>query len=123
MEKNRISKVDLIFENDGTLVNTVLDKVKKMNPDDIIMEMIDSGLKGRGGAGFPTGLKWKFTKAENSYDKYVVCNADEGEAGTFKDREILDRVPEIVFTGMAVQDMRLVQEKDICTSEQNIIFY
>jgi [NiFe] hydrogenase diaphorase moiety large subunit len=102
MEKNRISKVDLIFENDGTLVNTVLDKVKKMNPDDIIMEMIDSGLKGRGGAGFPTGLKWKFTKAENSYDKYVVCNADEGEPGTFKDREILDRVPEKVFTGMAV---------------------
>lgn len=102
MEKNRISKVDLIFENDGTLVNTVLDKVKKMNPDDIIMEMIDSGLKGRGGAGFPTGLKWKFTKAENSYDKYVVCNADEGEPGTFKDREILDRVPEKVFAGMAV---------------------
>lgn len=102
MEKNRISKVDLIFENDGTLVNTVLDKVKKMNPDDIIMEMIDSGLKGRGGAGFPTGLKWKFTKAENSYDKYVVCNADEGEPGTFKDREILDRVPEKVFAGMTV---------------------
>lgn len=62
--------------------------------DDIINEIIDSGLKGRGGAGFPTGLKWKFTKNEDSDVKYVICNADEGEPGTFKDRQIIEMVPE-----------------------------
>ncbi|MDD2635596.1 MAG: NADH-ubiquinone oxidoreductase-F iron-sulfur binding region domain-containing protein [Bacteroidales bacterium] len=102
MKNEKLTKVDLIFESDGTCVTTVLDKVRAMDQDDIIMEMIDSGLKGRGGAGFPTGLKWKFTKAENSFDKYVVCNADEGEPGTFKDREILDTVPEKVFVGMTI---------------------
>jgi [NiFe] hydrogenase diaphorase moiety large subunit len=51
---------------------------------------------------FLTGLKWKFTKNEDSDVKYVICNADEGEPGTFKDREILDRVPEKVFVGMAI---------------------
>ncbi|MDR2009609.1 MAG: hypothetical protein LBQ22_03925 [Bacteroidales bacterium] len=102
MEKNKLTKVDLIFEDDGKCPTGVLDKVKSMNPDEIIMNMIDSGLKGRGGAGFPTGLKWKFTKGENSFDKYVVCNADEGEPGTFKDREILDKVANKVYTGMAI---------------------
>jgi [NiFe] hydrogenase diaphorase moiety large subunit len=102
MENKKLTKVDLIFENDGTCASSVLDKVLATQPDDIIMNMIDSGLKGRGGAGFPTGLKWKFTKAENSYDKYIVCNADEGEPGTFKDREILDKVSCKVFTGMTI---------------------
>ncbi|MDD4150396.1 MAG: NADH-ubiquinone oxidoreductase-F iron-sulfur binding region domain-containing protein [Bacteroidales bacterium] len=102
MENKRLTKVDLIFENDGTCATTVLDKARAMSQDDIIMEMIDSGLKGRGGAGFPTGLKWKFTKAEDSFDKYIVCNADEGEPGTFKDREILDTVPAKVFAGMTI---------------------
>ncbi|MDD2385554.1 MAG: NADH-ubiquinone oxidoreductase-F iron-sulfur binding region domain-containing protein [Bacteroidales bacterium] len=102
MKDKKLTKVDLIFENDGTCATTVLDKVRAMAQDDVIMEMIDSGLKGRGGAGFPTGLKWKFTKAENSFDKYIVCNADEGEPGTFKDREILDTVPEKVFVGMTI---------------------
>ena len=102
MEKNKLTKVDLIFEDDGKCASDILDKVLTTTPDDIIMNMIDSGLKGRGGAGFPTGLKWKFTRSENSYDKYIVCNADEGEPGTFKDREILDRVPCKVFTGMTI---------------------
>ncbi|HEX2921100.1 MAG TPA: NADH-ubiquinone oxidoreductase-F iron-sulfur binding region domain-containing protein, partial [Bacteroidales bacterium] len=62
----------------------------------------DSGLKGRGGAGFPTGMKWKFTAAEKESEKYVVCNADEGEPGTFKDREILDRVAYKVYGGMVI---------------------
>ncbi len=64
--------------------------------------MLDSGLKGRGGAGFPTGLKWKYTAAEKEPEKYIVCNADEGEPGTFKDREILDRVAYKVYGGMAI---------------------
>ncbi|MDP2423064.1 MAG: NADH-ubiquinone oxidoreductase-F iron-sulfur binding region domain-containing protein [Bacteroidales bacterium] len=102
MEK-KVKKVDIIFE---TALDTspldVLDKTLQRSADDIILELIDSGLKGRGGAGFPTGLKWKFTKNEDSDTKYVICNADEGEPGTFKDREILDRVPEKVFTGMTI---------------------
>lgn len=102
MEKNKLTKVDLIFENDGKHPTEILNKVILMNPDEIIMDIIDSGLKGRGGAGFPTGLKWKFTKNENSYEKYVVCNADEGEPGTFKDREILDKVASKVYVGMTI---------------------
>jgi len=56
-----------------------------MKSSEIIQQVLDSGLKGRGGAGFPTGLKWKYTAAVKEPEKYVVCNADEGEPGTFKD--------------------------------------
>lgn len=102
MEKN-LKKVDIIFEtSDRCTPLEVLEKTLKRSPDDIILDLIDSGLKGRGGAGFPTGLKWKFTRNETSDVKYVICNADEGEPGTFKDREILDRVPEKVFVGMVI---------------------
>lgn len=98
-----IKKVDIIFEiGDDYCALDVLDKALARSADDIILDLIDSGLKGRGGAGFLTGLKWKFTKNEDSDIKYVICNADEGEPGTFKDREILDRVPEKVFVGMAI---------------------
>jgi [NiFe] hydrogenase diaphorase moiety large subunit len=102
MENSRPKRVDTIFLMEGVDPIKVVETTIKKSPDDIILEMIDSGLKGRGGAGFPTGLKWKFTRNEDSYDKYVICNADEGEPGTFKDREILDRVPEKVFAGLAI---------------------
>lgn len=100
MEKQGLTKVDLIFENINS--EEVLLKGFRMSSDEIIQEMLDSGLKGRGGAGFPTGMKWKFTAAEKSPEKYIVCNADEGEPGTFKDREILDRVSNKVHGGMAI---------------------
>jgi [NiFe] hydrogenase diaphorase moiety large subunit len=102
MENTRPKRVDIIFLMEGIEPIKVVEEAIKKSPDDIILDMIDSGLKGRGGAGFPTGLKWKFTRNEDSYDKYVICNADEGEPGTFKDREILDRVPEKVFAGLAI---------------------
>jgi len=103
MENTTLKKVDIIFEWDEKFTPLdVLDKTLKRTPDDIILDLIDSGLKGRGGAGFPTGLKWKFARNEDSDVKYVICNADEGEPGTFKDREIVDRVPEKIFTGMAI---------------------
>ncbi|MGC9331136.1 MAG: NADH-ubiquinone oxidoreductase-F iron-sulfur binding region domain-containing protein [Bacteroidales bacterium] len=102
MDAKKLNKVDLIFDKEGYNAIEVLDKTLERSPDDIINDMIDSGLKGRGGAGFPTGLKWKFTRAEDDPVKYVICNADEGEPGTFKDREILDKVPGKVFTGMAI---------------------
>ena len=99
-QQNSVTKVDLIFKEIDildTLKNTL-----KLSQDHIIKELIDSGLKGRGGAGFPTGFKWALTLKQNEDIKYVVCNADEGEPGTFKDREILERVPEKVFVGMAM---------------------
>jgi [NiFe] hydrogenase diaphorase moiety large subunit len=102
MENNKLKLVDIIFDTEACDTGAILDKVLKRTPEDIINEMIDSGLRGRGGAGFPTGLKWKFTRSEDSFDKYIICNADEGEPGTFKDREILERVPNKVFTGMAI---------------------
>lgn len=98
-----IKKVDIIFQmGDDYNPLDVLDKALLRSADEIILDLIDSGLKGRGGAGFLTGLKWKFTRNEDSDVKYVICNADEGEPGTFKDREILDRVPEKVLVGMAI---------------------
>jgi [NiFe] hydrogenase diaphorase moiety large subunit len=98
-----LKKVDIIFEKcDDYSPLEILDKELARSADDIILDLIDSGLKGRGGAGFLTGLKWKFTKNMDSDIKYVICNADEGEPGTFKDREILDQVPEKVFVGMAI---------------------
>ncbi len=100
MENNGLNKVDLIFEKIDA--KEVLTKAYKMSSNEIIQNMLDSGLKGRGGAGFPTGLKWKYTAAENSPEKFIVCNADEGEPGTFKDREILDRVSSKVHGGMAI---------------------
>ena len=62
----------------------------------------DSDLKGRGGAGFPTGMKWGFCAAEKADQKYIICNADEGEPGTFKDRVILTRFADLVFEGMTI---------------------
>ncbi|GAB1405104.1 hypothetical protein MASR1M74_22830 [Lentimicrobium sp.] len=102
MEK-KLKKVDIIFEIDKTCSPfAVLEKTLQRPAEEIILDLIDSGLKGRGGAGFPTGLKWKFTRNEPGEVKYVICNADEGEPGTFKDREILDRVPEKIFVGMTI---------------------
>jgi len=93
-------KVDLIFQPcDG---QAVVDKVMALAPAAIIDVITASDLRGRGGAGFPTGLKWRFAASTASERKFVICNADEGEPGTFKDREILQRVPEKVFTGMLI---------------------
>lgn len=95
-----LTKVDLIFEK--VEAKQVLKKAYEMTSEEIIRQVLESGLKGRGGAGFPTGLKWKYTAAEKDPEKYVVCNADEGEPGTFKDREILDRVAYKVYGGMVI---------------------
>lgn len=100
MENKVLNKVGLIFESIDP--KEVLTKAFNMSKDEVIQQVLDSGLKGRGGAGFPTGLKWKYTAAEKDPEKYIVCNADEGEPGTFKDREILDRVSYKVYGGMAI---------------------
>jgi len=79
-----------------------LKKALEMSRVDIIDTVRDSKLKGRGGAGFPTGVKWNFAAAEKHPRKYIICNADEGEPGTFKDRLILSEYPELVLDGMTI---------------------
>jgi len=81
---------------------TALARSLTMSPEAVIDEIKKSNLVGRGGAGFPTGLKWDFCRREKSDHHYVVCNADEGEPGTFKDRVILTEMPQLLFEGMAV---------------------
>lgn len=76
--------------------------VRTMKPEEVVAEIKASGLRGRGGAGFPTGLKWSFMPAKLPIQKYLVCNSDEGEPGTFKDRDILRYNPHIVIEGMAI---------------------
>jgi len=93
-------RVNLIFREDN--IDRIVEKVLKTEPDRIIEEIKDSGLRGRGGAGFPTWIKLKGAKEADSAIKYVVCNADEGEPGTFKDREIIEKKAEKILAGMMV---------------------
>ncbi len=74
----------------------------EMTPDQIIKEVLDSGLRGRGGAGFPTGLKWKFCAQSPGNVKYVLCNADEGDPGAFMDRSVLEADPHSLLEGMVI---------------------
>lgn len=98
---HQLKRVDFIFRNENDWEKVLSTTIKKKRQD-LINELISSELKGRGGAGFPTGLKWKLTSESKEKQKYVICNADEGEPGTFKDREILSRVPYKVLTAMAI---------------------
>jgi NADH-quinone oxidoreductase subunit F len=74
----------------------------EMKPEQIVKEILDSGLRGRGGAGFPTGLKWQFAAQSQSDVKYVLCNADEGDPGAFMDRSVLEADPHTVLEGMVI---------------------
>jgi len=100
MKQQYIKRVELIFEKVDC--REIMGTIMGMDPDAICQEVLDSDLKGRGGAGFPTGMKWRFAAQEKDPVKYIVCNADEGEPGTFKDRQILDEVPGKVLCGMAI---------------------
>lgn len=76
--------------------------LQSMTPEDLISDIIDSGLRGRGGGGFPTGLKWKMTRASKGDKKYVICNADEGDPGAFMDRSIMEGDPFSVIEAMTL---------------------
>ena len=76
--------------------------LKEMTPEDVIKTILDSGLRGRGGGGFPTGRKWQFARNSVSDKKYVVCNADEGDPGAFMDRSVLEGDPHAVLEAMAI---------------------
>jgi len=95
-----LKRVDLIFEKSNT--REVLEKALKMKPDKIIKEMLDSGLRGRGGAGFPTGMKWSFLDFKSGKPIYLICNADEGDPGAFMDRNVLEGDPHSVIEGMII---------------------
>ncbi|MDO5349982.1 MAG: NADH-quinone oxidoreductase subunit NuoF [Lachnospiraceae bacterium] len=94
---------EVIDEYIGTGGYEALGKVlTEMTPDDVIQTLLDSGLRGRGGGGFPTGLKWKLAKQNDADQKYVCCNADEGDPGAFMDRSVLEGDPHVVLEAMAI---------------------
>lgn len=74
--------------------------LKTMSPDEVVEEVKKSGLRGRGGAGFPTGMKWSFLAKPEGVPRYLVCNADESEPGTFKDRYLMEKIPHLLVEGM-----------------------
>jgi len=76
--------------------------LKELAPDQVIEIVKKSGLRGRGGAGFPTGLKWSFIPKDPKIPKYLCCNADESEPGTFKDRQLMDRDPHQMIEGLII---------------------
>lgn len=85
------------------LANTL----KNLTPDAVVEEVKKSGLRGRGGAGFPTGMKWSFLAKPEGIPRYVVCNADESEPGTFKDRYLMERIPHLLVEGMILSSYAL----------------
>jgi NADH-quinone oxidoreductase subunit F len=96
------------YENAGGYKN--LEKALAMSAEDVLEEVKTSGLRGRGGAGFPTGMKWTFAKVDPKFPKYLMCNADEGEPGTFKDRPILEKNPHLLIEGMVISGHALGAE-------------
>ncbi|WP_313130206.1 NADH-quinone oxidoreductase subunit NuoF [Anaerocolumna sp.] len=94
---------ECIEEYIGTGGYEALGKVlTEYTPDQVIQSLLDSGLRGRGGGGFPTGLKWKLAKGNDADQKYVCCNADEGDPGAFMDRSVLEGDPHVVLEAMAI---------------------
>ncbi len=86
---------------------STLQKSLGMKQEDIVEEVKKSGLRGRGGAGFPTGMKWSFLAKPEGVARYLVCNADESEPGTFKDRYMMERLPHLLIEGMAIGSFAL----------------
>ncbi len=86
---------------------TAIEKALKMKPEEIVEEVKKSGLRGRGGAGFPAGMKWSFIAKPPGVPRYLVCNADESEPGTFKDRFLMEKKPHILIEGMIISSFAL----------------
>lgn len=84
-----------------------VEKALKMAPGEIVEEVKKSGLRGRGGAGFPTGLKWSFIAKPEGVPRHLVCNADESEPGTFKDRYLMEFLPHLFIEGMIISSYAL----------------
>ncbi len=98
---NNIRKMGPILDRDYK-IGEAIKKIVKMKPEEVVSVIKRSSVRGRGGAGFPTGLKWEFCRNAPGEKKYIFCNADEGEPGTFKDRVILTELPRLLLEGMVV---------------------
>jgi [NiFe] hydrogenase diaphorase moiety large subunit len=120
---NRDDSVKTVVSNNIRKIGPILDpnykvgeaikKIVNMTPEEVIMEIKNSNIRGRGGAGFPTGLKWEFCRNAKGDRRYIFCNADEGEPGTFKDRVILTELPRLLFEGMVVSGYAVGAEEGI----------
>jgi NADH-quinone oxidoreductase subunit F len=95
-----------VYRNNGGYAS-VEKAIKTMSPEALVEEVKKSGLRGRGGAGFPTGMKWSFLAKPEGVPRYLVCNADESEPGTFKDRYLMSRIPHILVEGMIASSFAL----------------
>ncbi|MCC6582132.1 MAG: NADH-quinone oxidoreductase subunit NuoF [Chitinophagales bacterium] len=100
-----INTLEVYRQNNG--YKSLEKALKTMKPDDIVEEVKKSGLRGRGGAGFPTGMKWSFLAKPEGVPRHLVCNADESEPGTFKDRYLMERIPHLLIEGMIVSSFAL----------------
>ena len=106
-------KGEVIFAFGEYKPNTGLEKALALSPVEVINEIKNARLRGRGGAGFPTGMKWEFTRAAEGDNKYIICNADEGEPGTFKDRVIITECSDLLFEGMTIAGYAIGAETGI----------
>jgi NADH-quinone oxidoreductase subunit F len=100
-----IETFDVYRENGG--YRSVEKALKSMSPELVLEEVQKSGLRGRGGAGFPTGMKWSFLAKPEGVPRYLLCNADESEPGTFKDRYLMEKIPHLLIEGMIVSSFAL----------------
>ena len=100
-----IETFDVYRKNGG--YRSVEKALKTMSPEDVVEEVKKATLKGRGGAGFPTGLKWSFLAKPEGVPRYLLCNADESEPGTFKDRYLMEKIPHLLIEGMIVSSYAL----------------
>ena len=112
MVQNNIRKKGPILA-DGYKPGEALKKIVRMKPEEVIAEVKLSNIRGRGGAGFPTGMKWEICRNAVSEEKYIFCNADEGEPGTFKDRVILTEYPKMLMEGLAIAGYAVGAKKGI----------
>jgi len=98
IEVEGIRSLEVYRQNGG--YQSIEKALKMMTPDEVVAEVKTSGLRGRGGAGFPTGMKWSFIDKKSGNPRYLICNADESEPGTFKDRYLLEHIPHRLIEGM-----------------------
>jgi len=100
IDKENSETIDVYMKGGG--YSALKRALKQMSPEDVVEEIKQSGLRGRGGAGFPTGMKWEFAASDPKEPKFMVCNADEGEPCTFKDRVIIEKDPHSMIEGMVI---------------------
>ena len=100
--RNNIMRMGPVLSDDYNPGTIIKKNLTQLTPEQVIEEIKTSNIRGRGGAGFPTGLKWEFCRKAKGDRKYILCNADEGEPGTFKDRVILTERPKLLFEGMVI---------------------